>query len=330
MMKSILITGGTGSFGRALVERIFWELQESYPKIIIFSRDEKKQFDMKLEFKNSPELKFVIGDVRDVEKLRRTIINNSIDTIFHAAALKHISVGEVDPEEAIKTNVLGIINVLHAAEDSDRVLRVVNLSSDKATYPVNAYGMTKGLSEKVVAAHRGYARGVNLRYGNVLGSRGSVIPLFLDQIRNNQVLTVTNYNMTRFLLPLKTAVFLALKCEEEGNPGDLFVIKSPSCTIQTLIHVLELHFDRRFPVKEIGIRAGEKMHETLLTEEEVSRAVLKTSDGIEYWVVPKAGDSIKDYSECSSFTSGNTEIYNAEQTLDLLREVGILDNSIKV
>jgi len=321
--KRILITGGTGSFGNALVDRL---LELRTRQIIIFSRDEKKQQDMSIKY-SGKNLLFIIGDIRDRRKLEKSFKN--IDYIFHAAALKHVPIGELYPEEVIKTNIIGTKNVIEAAELCG-VRKVVNFSSDKAVYPVNAYGMSKALAEKLVCAHGGNTECINLRYGNVLGSRGSVIPIFLNQIRNNQPLTITNPRMTRFLLLLRNAVSLSLICVSEGRPGDLYVIRSPACTIETLVNVIKKLFDKfrgdgEILVKEIGIRPGEKIHETLLTEEEVSRSNSGGRFGIEFTRVFSVDrNSCGDFSNTEPFTSENAERFYENETLKILLEAKIL------
>lgn len=320
MMKKILVTGGTGSFGSALVDSFILN-SGNINKLVVFSRDEKKQHDLKLIRKNQ-SVEYVIGDIRDKNKLLKVF--KGVDIIFHAAALKYVPTGEEFPDEVIKTNILGTQNVIEAAEECG-VKKVVNLSTDKAVAPINAYGMTKGLSEKLVAAHQGQTACVSLRYGNVIGSRGSVIPLFIDQVKNEKPLTITNLTMTRFLLTLPEAVFLSKLCAEKGEQGDLFVIKSPACTVRTLAQAISFHFtgDLLEEFEEIGIRPGEKIHETLLTSEEVTRGIEKmTVDGITYVRIPsKAGD--EDYSQAVPFTSENTIQFNVNETLSLLENVGI-------
>jgi len=317
-MKKILVIGGTGSFGNALIDSYMLDSSQTH-EIIVLSRDEKKQQDMKLARKNQP-IEYILGDIRDKNKLLKAFKNVGI--IFHAAALKHVDLGEKDPDEFIKTNVLGTKNVIEAAEECG-VKKVVNLSSDKAVSPINAYGMTKGLTEKLVAAHRGQTVCVSLRYGNVLGSRGSVIPLFIDQIKNEKPVTVTNLHMTRFLLPLYNAVFLSKLCVERGKQGDLYIIKSPACTVKTLAEAISMGVNKAYKVEEIGIRPGEKVHETLLTGEEVARGIEEDFGGIRSVRVPISSIGI-DYSSSIPFTSENTVQFNSHETLTLLRNAGIL------
>ncbi len=319
----ILITGGTGSFGNALIDY----LDNEDVEFIVYSRDEKKQHDMFINRENN-NIEYVVGDVRDKDKLIQSF--KDVDYVFHAAALKHVPTGENFPEEVIKTNIFGIKNVIEASEYCD-VKKVINLSTDKAVYPINAYGMSKALAEKILTVYEGDISCVCLRYGNVLGSRGSVVPLFLDFVNNKKPLTITDPNMTRFLLTLEEAVKLALKCLEEGAGGDLFVIKSPACTIRTLVDALELHYGMEFEKKIIGIRPGEKIDETLLTTEEVHRSITEEEDGISYARIPRLEARIGDYffkgdeyKPTEPFTSRNTEQYNAKQTLNKIKEAGLL------
>src|SRR5690554_7778602 len=269
--KTLLITGGTGSFGNAVLKRF---LESDIGEIRIFSRDEKKQDDMRKRFPN-PKLKFYIGDVRDY----RSILNatRGVDYIFHAAALKQVPSCEFHPMEAVKTNVIGTENVLEAAIQNE-VKRVVCLSTDKAVYPINAMGISKAMMEKVMVAK---SRNVDpdktvicgTRYGNVMASRGSVIPLFVDQIRAGQSLTITDPNMTRFMMTLADAVDLVLYAFEHGSNGDLFVQKAPAATIETLARALtDLVGKQGHPLNVIGTRHGEKLFEALLSREEMACA----------------------------------------------------------
>ena len=268
--KTLLITGGTGSFGHAVLRRFLHEFGE----IRIFSRDEKKQDDMRHEIQD-PHVKFYIGDVRD----RRSVdeVMSGVDYIFHAAALKQVPSCEFFPLQAVKTNVLGAANVVDSAVDHG-VSRVVVLSTDKACYPINAMGMSKALMEKVaIAKGRSLGRGAATticctRYGNVMASRGSVIPLFLSQIAAGKDLTVTDPNMTRFMMTLDDAVDLVLFAFEHGENGDLFVQKAPAATIQTLAESIMELLGAHSQVRVIGTRHGEKLYETLVTREEMARA----------------------------------------------------------
>ena len=269
--KNLLITGGTGSFGNAVLNRF---LDTDIAEIRIFSRDEKKQDDMRKRYAN-PKLKFYIGDVRDYN----SIINatRGVDYIYHAAALKQVPSCEFHPMEAVKTNVLGTENVLEAAIQNE-VKRVVCLSTDKAVYPINAMGISKAMMEKVmVAKSRNVDRKKTVicgtRYGNVMASRGSVIPLFVDQIRANEALTITDPNMTRFMMTLADAVDLVLYAFEHGDNGDMFVQKAPAATVETLTKALtDLMGKADHPVNVIGTRHGEKLFEALLSREEMACA----------------------------------------------------------
>ncbi|RPJ69334.1 MAG: NAD-dependent epimerase/dehydratase family protein [Alphaproteobacteria bacterium] len=323
--KRILITGGTGSFGNAFIDFS----KDCDIKFVVFSRDEKKQHDMFVE-RNDNNIEYVVGDIRDKSRILKHFKN--VDYVMHAAALKHVPTGEQFPEEVINTNVLGTKNVIEAAEECG-VEKIINLSTDKAVYPINAYGMSKALAEKLMNAHTGDTACVCLRYGNVIGSRGSVIPLFIDKVRNNLPLTITNENMTRFLLPLSHAVALSKKCLEIGQNGDLFVIRPPAATIKTVIDALELYYGKTLEKQIIGIRPGEKMDETLLTPEELCRAQTFTDDGIEYMKIPRVDGNIGDYfyhgEDCKiaePFTSANTTQLSAEETLNLIKEAGLLCN----
>ena len=271
MSNKLLITGGTGSFGNAFLNKAL--LENEFSEIRIFSRDEKKQDDLRKRIQN-PKVKFYIGDVRDSQSVMNAV--KDVDYIFHAAALKQVPSCEFFPIEAVKTNILGTDNVLTAAEQYG-VKKVVILSTDKAAYPINAMGMTKALMEKVMIAKSrnldaSKAIFCGTRYGNVMASRGSVIPLFVDQIKNNKPITLTSGQMTRFMMTLDHAVELVLFAFKNGNNGDLFVQKSPAATIKTLAEALKELYDSSAEVDEIGIRHGEKMYETLVTKEEMMKA----------------------------------------------------------
>lgn len=301
--KTLLITGGTGSFGNAVLNRF---LNTDIGEIRIFSRDEKKQDDMRHEFQTKmPEaadkIRFYIGDVRDINSVKNAM--HGVDYIFHAAALKQVPSCEFFPVEAVKTNVLGTENVLNAAID-EGVETVICLSTDKAAYPVNAMGTSKAMMEKVIVAKSRTTKKTKIcctRYGNVMCSRGSVIPLWIDQIRNGNPITLTEPTMTRFIMSLEEAVDLVLFAFEHGEPGDILVQKAPACTIQTQAEaVCELFGGRKEDIKVIGIRHGEKMYETLLTNEECAHAI----DMGDFYRVPcdKRGLNYDKY-----FTQGNTE-----------------------
>ena len=323
----VLITGGTGTFGKALARALLEDKSccSDLSKVIIFSRGENKQFQMKKEFAEyGNAISFFIGDVRD--QMALDLAMKGVEVVYHAAALKHVPIGEEFPQEAVATNVNGIMNVMLVAE-INKVSRVVNLSSDKAVYPINAYGMTKGLSEKVVAAHQGLTVGVSLRYGNVIASRGSVIPLFIEQYHTGKLLTVTNQNMTRFLLPIDQAIQLAIQCSmDKVSQGSVFVIKSPACTVKTLVEVITGEDYSENNVQEVGIRSGEKMHETLLTTEEVGCSIRRSNGGIDYYVVGQSPveDLIHPEQNIIEFTSENTERYGRHQTKYLLEQLGII------
>ena len=268
--KTILVTGGTGSFGNAFASLL---LEKHDPaRIIIYSRDEKKQHDMRIAF-NDERLAFFIGDVRDKDKICSAM--RGVDYVFHAAALKQVPSCEFFPMEAIQTNVIGANNVLDAAEQND-VLKLVVLSTDKAVYPINAMGQTKALMEKLMVARAKMSQTTvtfcGVRYGNVMYSRGSVIPLFVNQIKNSLPITVTHPGMTRLLLPLSQAVDLVTFAMEHGAPGDIFVRKAPAATVGDLAQATKNLFLSDVDVQIVGVREGEKMHEVLVTSEELVRA----------------------------------------------------------
>ena len=327
--KTLLITGGTGSFGNAVLNRF---LKTDIGEIRVFSRDEKKQDDMRHEYQaKMPEvadkIKFYIGDVRDIQSVRNAM--HGVDYIFHAAALKQVPSCEFFPLEAVKTNVLGTENVLNAAIEAE-VKSVICLSTDKAAYPVNAMGISKALEERVAVAK---SRTVDsektkiccTRYGNVMCSRGSVIPLWIDQIRNGNPITITDGSMTRFIMSLDEAVDLVLFAFEYGTSGDILVQKAPACTIQTQAEaVCELFGGKKEDIKVIGVRHGEKMYETLLTNEECAKAV----DMGEFYRVPVDNRSLnydKYFSEgnterthITEFNSNNTKLLTVEEVKDKL------------
>ena len=330
--KIILITGGTGSFGNDTVETI---LSGYRPKEIrIFSRDEKKQFDMRNKLR-SPVLKFLIGDVRDRDSISKAM--SEVDFVFHAAALKQIPTCEFFPMEAVKTNIVGTSNVLDIAEENG-VKKVVVLSTDKAVYPINAMGMTKAILEKIMLAKARNSNGdtifCGVRYGNVMYSRGSVLPLFLKQMQNNQKLTVTNPDMTRFLLPLPLAVDLVLYALEKGNNGDILIRKSPASTIGTLAQAMLEIFSYGKEINIIGAREGEKLHETLVTREELIRAVdyenyfrIKNFEKLDYSKFFSEGK----YSTFpkDGYTSENTQRLSLEETKTLLLSLKEIQSALK-
>jgi UDP-glucose 4-epimerase len=266
--KILLITGGTGSFGNAVLKKF---LNSEIKEIRIFSRDEKKQHDMRIHL-NSDKVKFYIGDVRDIRSI--DVAMSGVDFVFHAAALKQVPSCEFFPIEAVKTNILGTENVLESAIRNG-VKKVICLSTDKAVYPINSMGMTKGVMEKVAIAKSRITTNTIIsitRYGNVLASRGSVVPHFIEQIKSNTDITVTDPNMTRFIMTLDEAVDLVLFAFNNGNPGDIFVQKAPASTIGSLANVILDLFNSKLKVKIIGTRHGEKLYESLLTREEFANA----------------------------------------------------------
>lgn len=309
--KTLLITGGTGSFGNAVLSRF---LDAEFKEIRIFSRDEKKQDDMRKRYAN-PKLKFYIGDVRDYQSVLNA--TRGVDYIFHAAALKQVPSCEFHPIEAVKTNVLGTENLLEAAIQNE-VKRVVCLSTDKAVYPINAMGISKAMMEKVMVAK---SRNVDeaktvicgTRYGNVMASRGSVIPLFIEQIRAGNPLTLTDPNMTRFMMTLADAVDLVLYAFENGNNGDLFVQKAPAATVEILAHALVgLAGVPNHPIHIIGTRHGEKLYEALLSREEMACA---EDMGSYYRIPPDLRDlNYAKYVEQGETKISRTEDYNSHNT----------------
>lgn len=339
--KTLLITGGTGSFGNAVLRRF---LATDIGEIRIFSRDEKKQDDMRHEFQATmPEvadkISFYIGDVRDLASVKNAM--HGVDYIFHAAALKQVPSCEFFPMEAVKTNVIGTDNVLTAAID-EGVKSVICLSTDKAAYPVNAMGTSKAMMEKVIVAK---SRTVSpertkiccTRYGNVMCSRGSVIPLWIEQIRNHKPITITDANMTRFIMSLDEAVDLVLFAFEHGESGDILVQKAPACTIATQAKaVCELFGGSEEDIKIIGIRHGEKMYETLLTNEECAAAidmgdfyrVPADKRGLNYDKYFKLGDVERN--TLTEFNSSNTELLNVEQVKQKLLELDYIRQELTV
>lgn len=326
--KTLLITGGTGSFGNAVLNRF---LDTDIKEIRIFSRDEKKQDDMRHEYQAkypeaSNKIKFYIGDVRDLQSVKNAM--HGVDYIFHAAALKQVPSCEFFPIEAVKTNVLGTENVLTAAIEAG-VRKVICLSTDKAAYPVNAMGTSKAMMEKVIVAK---SRTVSpektsiccTRYGNVMCSRGSVIPLWIEQIKNGHPITVTEPTMTRFIMSLEEAVELVIFAFQHAESGDIMVQKAPACTIEVQAQAVKELFHSEDEIKVIGIRHGEKMYETLLTNEECANAI----DMGNFYRVPcdkrdlnydkyfKDGDVERN--PLTEFNSNNTELLNVEQVKEKL------------
>ncbi|MGL4633173.1 MAG: polysaccharide biosynthesis protein [Cetobacterium sp.] len=311
--KILLITGGTGSFGGAVLERF---LNTDIKEIRIFSRDEKKQDDMRRFYQND-KIKYYIGDVRDISSIKNAM--HDVDYVFHAAALKQVPSCEFFPMEAVKTNIVGTDNVLTAAIEAG-VEKVICLSTDKAAYPVNAMGTSKAMMEKVFTAKSRTVSGnktliCGTRYGNVMCSRGSVIPLFIDQIKNGQPLTVTDPDMTRFIMSLEEAVELVIFAYENAETGDIMVLKSPACTVGVLAQAVKELFDVDNEIKIIGIRHGEKMYETLLTKEEAAKAL----DMGDFFKVPV---DKRDLNYDKYFSEGNQELgltdeYNSDNTIML-------------
>ena len=324
--KTLLITGGTGSFGNAVLERF---LQTDIGEIRIFSRDEKKQDDMRHDFQVrmpqvADKIKFYIGDVRDLASVKNAM--HGVDYIFHAAALKQVPSCEFFPMEAVKTNVIGTDNVLTAAIETG-VKSVICLSTDKAAYPVNAMGTSKAMMEKVAVAKSRTTSATKIcctRYGNVLCSRGSVVPLWIDQIKAGEPITVTEGAMTRFVMTLEEAVDLVLFAFEKGESGDILVQKAPACTIETLAKAVTELFAPGHEIRTIGIRHGEKMYETLLTNEECAGAedlgnfyrVSCDKRGLNYDKYFKEGDVQRN--PLTEFNSGNTEQMTVEQVKEKL------------
>ena len=335
--KVLLITGGTGSFGNAVLNRF---LRTDIGEIRIFSRDEKKQDDMRHDFQaRMPEvankIKFYIGDVRNKSTLKYAM--KGVDYVFHAAALKQVPSCEFFPLEAVKTNVIGTDNTLDAAIDAG-VKCVICLSTDKAAYPINAMGITKAIEEKIAVAKSRLSGDTKIcctRYGNVMCSRGSVIPLWIDQIRKGNPITLTEPKMTRFIMSLEEAVDLVLFAFENGKNGDILVQKAPACTIQTQAEaVCELFGGKKKEIKVIGIRHGEKMYETLLTKEEAAKAI----DMGNFYAVPadnrdlnyekyfKEGDVKR--ATIEEFNSDNTRRLNLEETKDKIASLEYIQNEL--
>jgi len=330
--KSLLITGGSGSFGNAVLRRF---LRTSIAEVRIFSRDEKKQDDMR-RFYNDKRIKFYIGDVRNESSVRSAMVG--VDYVFHAAALKQVPSCEFFPVEALKTNALGTDNVLDAAEKYG-VKRVVTLSTDKAVYPINAMGITKALMEKIMIArsrNNDPQKQVfcGTRYGNVMASRGSVIPLFIEQIKTGQPISITDPNMTRFMMTLDDAVDLVLFAFEHGLPGDIFVQKAPASTIETLAKALLELYHASNPIRIIGTRHGEKLYETLLTREEKLKAI----DMGNYFRIPADNrdlnyaqyfsEGLPDVSKFEEYHSNNTQRLDVDGMKQLLLKLPMIRKDI--
>lgn len=335
--KTLLITGGTGSFGNAVLRRF---LDTDIKEIRIFSRDEKKQDDMRHEYQvRYPEvahkIKFYIGDVRNLQSCKNAM--PGVDYIFHAAALKQVPSCEFFPMEAVKTNVIGTDNVLTAAVEAG-VEAVICLSTDKAAYPINAMGITKAIEEKVAVAKSRYSGNTKIcctRYGNVMCSRGSVIPLWIEQIRSGNPITLTEPSMTRFIMSLDEAVDLVIFAFEHGQNGDILVQKAPACTIGTQAEaVCELFGGRKEDIKVIGIRHGEKMYETLLTNEECAKAedlgnfyrVPADNRGLNYDKFFKEGDETRN--TLTEFNSNNTRQLNVAETKEKIASLEYIQKEL--
>lgn len=305
MSDILLITGGTGSFGNAVLKRFL--NTEHFKEIRVFSRDEKKQDDLRKRL-NNPKVKFYIGDVRDIASVESAM--KGVDFVFHAAALKQVPSCEFFPMEAVKTNVIGTDNVLSVAEKHG-VKKVIVLSTDKAAYPINAMGISKAMMEKVaIAKSRNLDDAKTIfcvtRYGNVMASRGSVIPLFIDQIKAGKPLSITDANMTRFMMTLEDAVDLVLFAFEHGNQGDLFVQKSPAATIEVLAQALLEMYKADNPIQIIGTRHGEKLYETLVNKEDM----VKAEDMKDYFRIPADN---RDLNYNQYFSEGTPELVNHEE-----------------
>lgn len=329
--KTLLITGGTGSFGNAVLQRFLHT--DHFSEIRILSRDEKKQDDMRNELKN-PKLKFFIGDVRDLNSVEP--VTRGVDYIFHAAALKQVPSCEFFPMEAVKTNVIGTQNVIRAAGQNG-VKKVICLSTDKAAYPINAMGISKAMMEKVAIAEARNLQKTTVcltRYGNVMASRGSVIPLFIKQLKENKPLTITDPNMTRFLMSLNDAVELVLFAFENGNSGDLFVNKAPATSIGILANALKQMANSNTDINIIGTRHGEKLYETLCTREEM----MKAEDMGNFYRIPADNRDLnyamyfskgeQDLNKISDYHSHNTKQLNIDEVKQLLSNLSYVKKEL--
>jgi UDP-glucose 4-epimerase len=331
--KTLLITGGTGSFGNAVLQRF---LSSDIAQIRIFSRDEKKQEDMRIAF-NNDKVKFYIGDVRDYHSVTDAMQN--VDYVFHAAALKQVPSCEFYPMQAVQTNILGAENVIRAAI-SHEVKKCVVLSTDKAVYPINAMGLSKAMMEKVMVANARLSNPTKTvlsatRYGNVMGSRGSVIPLFIEQILAGQALTLTDPNMTRFLMSLEDSVELVDYAFRNAKPGDIFVQKAPAATIENLARAITQLLDVKENIKVIGTRHGEKLYETLVSREEMARA----EELGNYYRIPADGRDLNyaqyvnegeiAVSQNKDYTSHNTKILSVEEIKSLLKKQDWIKSAIQ-
>ncbi len=330
--KTLLITGGTGSFGKAVLSRFL--LKEDFKEIRIFSRDEKKQESMRIDL-NNEKVKFYIGDIRDYQSINQAM--SSVDFVFHAAALKQVPSCEFYPMEAIKTNILGAENVIRAALEN-KISNAVFLSTDKAVYPINAMGLSKAMMEKLVAAKsRSITQRTVLcstRYGNVMGSRGSVIPLFIDQIKSNKPLTLTDPSMTRFMMSLEESVELVEFAFLNGTSGDTFVKKAPAANLMVLAKALLEIFEAKNEIKLMGTRHGEKLYETLLTREEMTKAeeigdfyrIPSDNRDLNYASFYTEGE--KDISNKEDYNSHNTDQYSIEEMKSILLELDLIKREL--
>jgi UDP-glucose 4-epimerase len=331
--KTLLITGGTGSFGNAVLDRF---LKSDINEIRIFSRDEKKQEDLRLRLKNEC-IKFYIGDVRSIDSVRDAM--RGVDFVFHAAALKQVPSCEFYPMEAVQTNILGAENVMRAAIENN-VKKCVVLSTDKAVYPINAMGISKALMEKVMIAKSRLCDPKKIvlcatRYGNVMGSRGSVIPLFINQAKVGDPITITDPNMTRFLMSLEDSVDLVLHAFKNANPGDIFVQKAPAATIGDLAKAISELMQSKSQLKIIGTRHGEKLYESLVSREEMARA----QEECEYYRIPPDGRDLNyaqyfsegevSVSDSEDYTSHNTKLLGISEIKALLQKQDWMQNALK-
>lgn len=330
--KVLLITGGTGSFGNAVLNRF---IKSDFAEIRIFSRDEKKQEDMRIALK-SDKVKFYIGDVRDYDSVHDAL--NGVDYVFHAAALKQVPSCEFYPMEAVKTNVIGAENVMRAAI-AQGVSRVVVLSTDKAVYPINAMGMSKAMMEKVMVAKSRLCDPAKTvlsatRYGNVMASRGSVIPLFLKQLQDGKPLTITDPTMTRFLMSLEESVDLVLYAFEHARPGDIFVQKAPASTVGDLAEAMRQLLNKQNPINIIGTRHGEKLYESLVSREEMARS----EDLGGYYRIPADSRDLNyakyfvegetEISRIDDYTSHNTERLSVDQVKQVLMQLELIQEAV--
>ena len=324
--KTLLVTGGTGSFGNALVKRF---ISSDLKEIRVFSRDEKKQDFMRKKFNNN-KLTFYLGDIRDSAAIKSALID--VDFIFHAAALKQVPSCEFFPLEAVKTNVIGTANLIHEARNK-AVEKIVILSTDKAVYPINAMGISKAMMEKIMIAESMKPNNSDLticgtRYGNVMGSRGSVIPLFIDQIQKRKPITITDGNMTRFMMSLESSIDLVLHAFKFGNNGDIFIHKAPSASINTLLKaILEIAEKPNYPIEIIGKRHGEKMFESLMSSEECSKAedmgnffrIIPDTRDLNYSLYFEKGDSFKGRElDLVDYNSHNVKLLSVKEMKSLL------------